>query len=61
MNQQGINSIVEMVHHTRLDCALGSAGGMRRAVAVATHHAACKAELAWPSSLSWAMYLQILC
>jgi putative acyl-CoA dehydrogenase len=37
---KGINSIVEMVHHTRLDCALGSAGGMRRAVAVAAHHAA---------------------
>ena len=36
---KGVNAIVEMVHHTRLDCALGSAGGMRRAVAVAAHHA----------------------
>lgn len=37
---KGINAIVEMVHHTRLDCALGSAGGMRRAVAIAANHAA---------------------
>ena len=29
-----------MVNHTRLDCVLGSAGLMRRAVAEATHHAA---------------------
>jgi putative acyl-CoA dehydrogenase len=29
-----------MVNHTRLDCVLGSAAGMRRAVAEATHHAA---------------------
>jgi alkylation response protein AidB-like acyl-CoA dehydrogenase len=31
---------MEMVRHTRLDCALGSAASMRKAVAEATHHAA---------------------
>lgn len=29
-----------MVHHTRLDCAIGSAGGMRRALSVALNHTA---------------------
>ena len=33
-------TILEMVIHTRLDCVLGSAALMRRAVAEATHHAA---------------------
>ena len=33
-------TILEMVNHTRLDCVLGSAALMRRAVAEATHHAA---------------------
>jgi putative acyl-CoA dehydrogenase len=37
---RGISTIIEMVNHTRLDCVLGSAAGMRRAVAEATHHAA---------------------
>ena len=37
---RGINTIIEMVNHTRLDCILGSAGLMRRAAAEATHHAA---------------------
>ena len=37
---RGIATIMEMVRHTRLDCALGSAASMRRAVAEATHHAA---------------------
>jgi putative acyl-CoA dehydrogenase len=37
---QGVRTIIEMVNHTRLDCVLGSAAGMRRAVAEATHHAA---------------------
>jgi putative acyl-CoA dehydrogenase len=37
---QGIRTIIDMVNHTRLDCVLGSAAGMRRAVAEATHHAA---------------------
>ncbi len=37
---RGIQTIIEMVNHTRLDCVLGSAGLMRRAVAEATHHAA---------------------
>src|SRR5207249_12004620 len=36
---RGIPTIIEMVNHTRLDCVLGSAAGMR-AVAEATHHAA---------------------
>ncbi|HSC90603.1 MAG TPA: acyl-CoA dehydrogenase family protein [Gaiellaceae bacterium] len=37
---RGVATIVEMVNHTRLDCALGSTALMRRAVAEATHHAA---------------------
>jgi putative acyl-CoA dehydrogenase len=37
---RGVATIIEMVVHTRLDCVLGSAALMRRAVAEATHHAA---------------------
>jgi putative acyl-CoA dehydrogenase len=37
---RGVRTIVEMVVHTRLDCVLGSAALMRRAVAEATHYAA---------------------
>ena len=36
---RGIATIMEMVRHTRLDCTLGSAAAMRRAVAEAIHHA----------------------
>ncbi len=36
---RGVPTIVEMVNHTRLDCVLGSAGGMRQAVGQAVHHA----------------------
>jgi putative acyl-CoA dehydrogenase len=35
-----VPTIIEMVNVTRLDCVLGSAGLIRRAVAEATHHAA---------------------
>jgi putative acyl-CoA dehydrogenase len=37
---RGVQTIAEMINHTRLDCALGSAALQRRAVAEATHHAA---------------------
>jgi putative acyl-CoA dehydrogenase len=37
---RGIPTIIEMVSATRLDCILGSAALMRRAVAEATHHCA---------------------
>jgi putative acyl-CoA dehydrogenase len=37
---RGVANIIEMVRHTRLDCALGSAATMRRAVAEALHHTA---------------------
>jgi putative acyl-CoA dehydrogenase len=37
---RGVPAIVEMVNFTRLDCIIGSAAGMRQAVAQATHHAA---------------------
>ncbi len=37
---RGVRSIIEMVNHTRFDCAVGSAAAMRQAVAQATHHAA---------------------
>jgi putative acyl-CoA dehydrogenase len=37
---RGVQTILEMVNHTRLDCVIGSAGGMRWATARALHHAA---------------------
>jgi putative acyl-CoA dehydrogenase len=40
---RGVATIIEMVNHTRLDCAIGAASGMRQAVAQATHHAAHRA------------------
>jgi len=36
---RGVSVIIEMVRHTRLDCAWGAASTLRRAVAEATHHA----------------------
>ncbi|HSP96555.1 MAG TPA: isovaleryl-CoA dehydrogenase [Candidatus Dormibacteraeota bacterium] len=36
---RGVATIIEMVNHTRLDCTIGAASGMRQAVAQATHHA----------------------
>jgi putative acyl-CoA dehydrogenase len=36
----GVRTIIEMVNHTRLDCALGSACGMRQGVVQALHHTA---------------------
>jgi putative acyl-CoA dehydrogenase len=36
---RGVAVIIEMVRHTRLDCAIGSAGLMRSAFAQALHHA----------------------
>lgn len=37
---RGVATIIEMVRHTRLDCAWGSAATLRRAVAEAIHHTA---------------------
>jgi putative acyl-CoA dehydrogenase len=36
---RGVPTIIEMVSHTRLDCVIGSAAGMRLGVAQAAHHA----------------------
>ncbi|HEU5018905.1 MAG TPA: acyl-CoA dehydrogenase family protein, partial [Pseudolabrys sp.] len=36
---RGIPTIIEMGNYTRLDCAIGSSGLMRQAVAQAVHHA----------------------
>ena len=36
---RGVATIIDMVTHTRLDCVLGSASGMRRGVAEAINHA----------------------
>jgi putative acyl-CoA dehydrogenase len=36
---RGIQTIVEMVNYTRLDCVIGSAGLLRQALAQAIHHA----------------------
>ena len=35
---RGVPTIIDMVGHTRLDCVLGSAGLLRRAVTEAVHH-----------------------
>src|SRR5947207_7837445 len=35
---RGVPTIIEMVGHTRLDCVIGSAAGMRVGVVNATHH-----------------------
>ena len=37
---KGVRTIVEMVVHTRLDCAIGSAALMRQCAQLAAHHAA---------------------
>ena len=36
---RGVRTIIEMVNNTRLDCALGSASGMRLGAVRAVHHA----------------------
>lgn len=36
---RGVRTIIDMVQRTRLDCVLGSAAGMRQAIAEATWHA----------------------
>jgi len=36
---RGVATIIEMVHHTRLDCIVASAALMRRALVEALHHA----------------------
>jgi len=36
---RGVHTIIEMVNHTRLDCAIAGAGLMRQALAQACHHA----------------------
>jgi len=36
---RGVATIIEMVHHTRLDCVMGAAALMRRALVEAIHHA----------------------
>ncbi len=40
---RGVPTIIEMVGHTRLDCTIGAAAGMRMAVAEAIHHASHRA------------------
>ena len=41
----GVRTIIEMVNHTRLDCATGSATGMRAGVAQAINHAEHRVDL----------------
>ncbi|HWB65620.1 MAG TPA: acyl-CoA dehydrogenase family protein, partial [Mycobacteriales bacterium] len=36
---RGVHAMIRMVNHTRLDCLLSSAAGMRRGVVEAIHHA----------------------
>ncbi|SMH36007.1 isovaleryl-CoA dehydrogenase [Azospirillum agricola] len=44
----GIATIIDMVHHTRLDCGFAAAGLMRAAVARALHHATHRAAFGRP-------------
>ncbi len=45
---RGVATVVEMINHTRLDCVLGSASGMRLGVAIATHHCAGRSAFGKP-------------
>src|SRR5690606_12095274 len=45
---RGVRTIIEMVNHTRLDCVIGSAAGMRQSVAEATWHAAHRSAFGKP-------------
>jgi putative acyl-CoA dehydrogenase len=45
---RGVRTIIEMVAHTRLDCVIGSATGMRAGVAAATWHAAHRSAFGKP-------------
>ena len=46
---RGVPTIIEMVNHTRLDCVVGSAMGVRIAVALAIHH--CEGRSAFQKKL----------
>src|SRR5919198_1833177 len=45
---RGVPTIIEMVNHTRLDCALGAATGMRAGVVQAIHHASHRSAFGKP-------------
>jgi putative acyl-CoA dehydrogenase len=45
---RGVPTIIEMVGHTRLDCVIGAAAGMRSGVTNATHHAAHRSTFGKP-------------
>lgn len=45
---RGVRTIIEMVNHTRLDCVIGTAAGMRQSVAEATWHAAHRSAFGRP-------------
>jgi putative acyl-CoA dehydrogenase len=47
---RGVQTIIEMVNLTRVDCVLGTAGLMRRAVAEAAHYAAHRSAFGRPVS-----------
>jgi putative acyl-CoA dehydrogenase len=45
---RGVQTIITMVNHTRLDCVLGTAAAMRASVEQATHHAAHRSAFGKP-------------
>ncbi|MGQ9368355.1 isovaleryl-CoA dehydrogenase [Azospirillum sp. ST 5-10] len=45
---RGVPTIIDMVHHTRLDCGFAAAGLMRAALSRALHHAAHRAAFGRP-------------
>ena len=45
---RGVPTIIEMVGHTRLDCVIGAAAGMRAGVVQAIHHAAHRSAFGKP-------------
>src|SRR3954447_7894978 len=45
---RGVSTIIEMVNHTRLDCAIGASSGYRWGTAMAIHHATHRAAFGKP-------------
>ena len=52
---RGVAAIIRMVNHTRLDCTLGSAAGLRRGTLEAIHHARHRSAFGAPLSRQPAM------
>jgi putative acyl-CoA dehydrogenase len=56
---RGVPTIIEMVNHTRLDCALGASAGMRVGVAHAIHHSSHRATFG-KTLIDWPLMQNVL-